>query len=305
MGEESKKEEAAGAPGADGSAVDRSPADGSPADGSPVEGSAIDESATTRADEPSRGMPDWLRFPLVLGIVGALSAAALAGVFALTKKRMEESKVHKTDCAFKSIVGGRYAAYDERKVDSQGAYYVIKDDAGEITAYAAQVACPGSYNTGDPIQIVVVLEPGLERILGARVVKSAETPGLGERIKEKPSAISIVGWIAGREAKKRVVLKGGGALLGRLVKKDDGSVELIGAGGKPLPLAKGEYVEITEAPFPPEFIDQFTLCPVADAKLSADGGSIDAITGATISSRAVTRGVGEAAKLLRKALKGP
>ena len=302
MGEESKKEEALGAPalGTDGSAVGRSPTDGSP-----IDGSAIDESATTRADERARGMPDWLRFPLVLGIVGAVSAAALAGVFALTRKRMAESEGRKVEGAFGSILGKRYRSAAS-KVDAEGRdYYVLKDSAGETLALAAQVACPGSYNTGDPIQLVAVLEPGLGRILGARVVKSAETPGLGERIREKPSAISIVGWIAGREAKKRVVLKGGGALLGKLVEKDDGSVELIGSDGKPLPLAKGEYLEITEAPFPPEFIDQFTLCPVADARLTADGGSIDAITGATISSRAVTRGVGEAAKLLRKALKLP
>ncbi len=297
MGEESKKEEAlsAPAPGTDGSAVDRPP----------INGSAIDESAKTRADERTPGMPDWLRFPLVLGIVGAVSAAALAGVFALTKKRMEESEGRKVEGAFGSILGKRYGSAAS-KTDAGGReHYVLKDGAKKTIAYAAQVACPGSYNTGDPIQLIVVLEPDLGRILGARVVKSAETPGLGERIKEKPSAISIVGWIAGREAKKRVVFKSGGALLGKLVEKDDGSVELIGADGKPLTLAKREYVEITGPPFPPEFIDQFTLCPVADATLSADGGSIDAITGATISSRAVTRGVGEAAKLLRKALEVP
>jgi len=290
MGVESKKEDAAGA---------------SAAHGSPVDGPTVDESATTRADEPSRGMPDWLRFPLVLGIVGAVSAAALAGVFALTKKRMEESEGRKVEGAFGSILGKRYGSAAS-KTDTEGRdYYVLKDGGGKTLAYATQVACPGSYNTGDPIQLIVVLEPGLVRILGARVVKSAETPGLGERIKEKPSAISIVGWIAGREAKKRVVFKSGGALLGKLVEKDDGSVELIGADGKPLPLAKREYVEITGPPFPPEFIDQFTLCPVVDATLAADGGSIDAITGATISSRAVTKGVGEAAKLLGKALERP
>lgn len=292
MGEEPKREEAAGG-------------DGSTVDGAPIGGSPVDESATTRADEPSPGMPDWLRFPLVLGIVGAVSAASLAGVFALTRKRMEESEGRKVEGAFGSILGKRYSSAAS-EVDAEGHdYYVLKDGAKKTIACAAQVACPGSYNTGDRIQLIVVLEPGLERILGARVVTSAETPGLGERIKERPSAISIVGWIAGREAKKRVVLKGGGGLLGKLVEKDDGSVELIGAGGKPLPLAKGEYIEITEAPFPPEFIDQFTLCPVADATLAADGGSIDAITGATISSRAVTKGVGEAAKLLRKALERP
>jgi Na+-translocating ferredoxin:NAD+ oxidoreductase RnfG subunit len=292
MGEELKKEEAVGAPAPE-------------ADGASVDAAAIDESATTRSDEPSQGMPDWLRFPLVLGIVGAVSAAALAGVFALTKKRMEESEGRKVEGAFGSILGKRYRSAAS-KTDAEGReYYVLKDGDGKTLAYAAQVACPGSYNTGDPIQLIVVLEPGLERMLGARVVKSAETPGLGERIKEKPSAMSIVGWIAGREAKRRVVLKSSGALLGKLVEKDDGSVELIGSDGKPLSLAKGEYLEITEAPFPPEFIDQFTLCPVADATLAADGGSVDAITGATISSRAVTKGVGEAAKLLRKALERP
>lgn len=283
MGEEAKKDEAGDAPAGE------------------IVGSAVDESAKTRAGEPSRGMPDWLRFPLVLGIVGAISAAGLAGVYSLTRKRIEASKVHKIDCAFKSIVGARYAAYDERKVDSHGACYVIKDDAGEIAAYAAEVACPGSYNTGEPIQLIVVLEPELERLLGARVVKSAETPGLGERIREEPSSLSIVGWIAGREARRRLVLNKDGVLLGAVEEKKDGSVAIVGPDGNVRTLARAEYLRVTEAPFPPEFVDQFTNRPVAQAKLKADGGEIDGITGATISSRAVTKGIAKAAKLLRAA----
>ncbi|MHC4506530.1 MAG: hypothetical protein ACYTFI_24810, partial [Planctomycetota bacterium] len=146
MGEEPKKEEAAGAPAPE------------------ADGAGIDESATTRADEASRGMPDWLRFPLVLGIVGAVSAAALAGVFALTKKRMDESEGRKVEGAFGSIIGRSYESAAS-KVDAEGReYYVLKDGAKKTLAYAAQVACPGSYNTGDPIQLIVVLEPGLVRM---------------------------------------------------------------------------------------------------------------------------------------------
>ena len=42
-----------------------------------------------------------------------------------------------------------------------------------------------------------------------------------------------------------------------------------------------------------QFLDQFTGLPVDEIALSRDGGSVDAITGATISSRAVVEAVEE------------
>ncbi len=50
----------------------------------------------------------------------------------------------------------------------------------------------------------------------------------------------------------------------------------------------------------PEFSGQFKNRPVAEARLKKDGGSIDAITAATITSRAVCRAIADAESKLSK-----
>ncbi|MHC5056867.1 MAG: FMN-binding protein [Planctomycetota bacterium] len=259
--------------------------------------------AAESAPPASGGMPDWLRFPLVLAIVGSLSALSLGGLYALTKEKIEESKSAKVVGAFESILGvPKGKAKFEKTRDARGRDYYVLARAEGTKAYAAQVECPGSYNTGDKIELIVVLNADLKRVLGVRVVKSAETPGLGQRVKEPTAARSLVGIVAGRPAKERVVLKEGGALVARVERKETGSVTLVYPDGKRRTFMKDEVAEVTQAPFPPAFLDLLTGVAVEKAKLKSQGGVVDALTGATISSRAVMSGVAEAAKLLREAL---
>ncbi len=285
------------------------------------------------AAQPSGGMPDWVRFPLVLAIVGGLSALLLSGLYALTKDKIEESKSAKVWSALASILRAPKATFEPQKnasgqveryhmkdekgtvlgvvkpvVDAKAKdpkpvlYYILADEAGKVNAYAAQVECPGSYNASDPIELIVVLSEDLTRVLGVRIVKSAETPGLGQRVKEPTSARSLVGFVSGRPAKERVVLKEGGALVGSVVKKPDGSVEVAISGGDPRSFSKEEVAEVTQAPFPPAFLDLLTGVEFKKARLKSQGGVVDALTGATISSRAVMNGVAEAEKHLREAV---
>jgi RnfABCDGE-type electron transport complex G subunit len=295
-------------------------------------GNAGEKAAASESAAPvPGGMPDWLRFPLVLAVVGALSALCLGGLYALTKEKIEESKSAKVWSAFASILRvpkatfepqkdasgevERYAMKDEKGavvsvvrpvIDAKGKdakgkdpkavlYYAFADEAGKPTAYAAQVRCPNSYNAGDPIELIVVLSADLERVMGVRVVKSAETPGLGQRVKEPTAARSLVGIVTSRKDKKRVVLAGGGALVGD-VERDETT------GGERRSFTKDEVADVTEAPFPPAFLDLLSGVAVEKAKLRSAGGGVDALTGATISSRAVMAGVAEGARLLREAL---
>jgi Na+-translocating ferredoxin:NAD+ oxidoreductase RnfG subunit len=251
----------------------------------------------------SSGMPDWLRFPLVLAIVGSLSALSLGGLYALTKEKIEESKSAKVVGAFESILGvPEGKAKFEKTRDARGREYYVLARADGTKAYAAQVKCPNSYNAGDPIELIVVLSADLKRVLGVRVVKSAETPGLGQRVKEPTAARSLMGIVTGRPEKERVVLNEGGALVGRVERKETGSVTLVYPDGKRRTFTKDKVAEVTQAPFPPAFLDLLTGVALEKAKLRSQGGVVDALTGATISSRAVMSGVAEGAKLLREAL---
>jgi len=264
----------------------------------------VEEGSDKVDTKAAGGMPDWLRFPLVLAIVGSISALSLGGLYALTKDKIAESKSAKVVGAFESILGvakGK-AKFEKKACVADHEYYVLKRPDG-TRAYAAQVKCPGSYNAGDPIELIVVLDADLGRVLGVRVVKSAETPGLGQRIKEPPAAKSLLGMVAGRPAKERVVLKSGGALVGTVERDEQmGAVAILLPDGERRPFAKDEVAEVTRAPFPPAFLDLLTGVEVGKAKLRPEGGVVDALTGATISSRAVMAGVAEAVALLKEAL---
>jgi RnfABCDGE-type electron transport complex G subunit len=255
------------------------------------------------AAAPSGGMPDWVRFPLVLAIVSGISAACLGGLYVLTKDKIEESKSAKVVGAFESILGvAKDKAVFEKKTGAGGIeYYELAPPDGSTT-YAAHVKCPGSYNAGDPIELIVVLSDDLARVVGVRVVKSAETPGLGQRVKEPTAARSLAGIVSGRPAKERVVLKKGGALVGTVEKKPDGSLVVAVSNGDTRAFSKDEVAEVTQAPFPPAFLDLLTGVDFKKARLKSRGGAVDALTGATISSRAVMSGVARAEALLRDAL---
>jgi len=266
---------------------------------------ATDDAKTEPGEgAPAAGgrLPDAIRFPLVLGVVGAISALALAFMYALTQKQIESAKQAKLEEAMRSVFGERYEK-TVPKGKGESACLVALDAGGATLGYAATVACPGSYNGGSPITLVVIMDPGLARVLGARVVASEETPGLGEQIKEPPSAQSIFGAAMGRPPRRRLVLAEGGALVGSVEEKD-GSYVFAGADGRERALSRGEVVEVTDAPFPAAFMDQFTGRAPDEAKLADEGGKVDAITGATISSRAVGAGVALAVERLRKALGG-
>jgi len=255
------------------------------------------------AATPSGSMPDWVRFPLVLAIVSGISAACLGGLFVLTKDKIEKSKSAKVVGAFESILGvAKDKAVFEKKTGAGGVeYYELAPPDGS-TAYAAHVKCPGSYNAGDPIELIVVLSDDLARVLGVRVVKSAETPGLGQRVKEPTAARSLVGILANRPVKKRVVLKEGGALVGAVEEKSDGSRVVTLSNGDTRTFSKDEVADETSAPFPPAFLDLLTGVEFKKARLKSQGGAVHVLTGATISSRAVMSGVARAEALLRDAL---
>jgi Na+-translocating ferredoxin:NAD+ oxidoreductase RnfG subunit len=147
-----------------------------------------------------------------------------------------------------------------------------------------------------------VTDAYIETILGVRVVASKETPGFGERIKDRPAPRSLVGALLGRSEKSRVVLEKGGALVGRISEKDDGSVAVVLPDGTTQLVPADEVRELTAAPFPAAFIDQFTGIPAGKAQLAQNGGVVDGLVGATITSRAVTGGVAAAVDFLKKAV---
>ncbi|MDZ7816180.1 MAG: RnfABCDGE type electron transport complex subunit G [Planctomycetota bacterium] len=142
-------------------------------------------------------MSDAIRFPLVLFLITAICGAVLAGLFQVTRGPIAEAQKAKKEKSLKEIFGDEVELGDpltasldlggDKPVEVE--YYKVELDG--MTYYATIGTSDKCYTSSVPIQIMVGAsfsqdgEPVIKRIA---VVKSAETPGLGEEIKaEKKS----------------------------------------------------------------------------------------------------------------------
>ena len=159
--------------------------------------------------------------------------------------------------------GGGDVSFEVLNPDAKPAEQVVRamDSDGAVLGYAAVGAAQG-YSSR--VRIMVGLGPGLEKIVGVKVVAQQETPGLGTRIAEVKSDKTIVGLVTGK---------------GREPKAADPT---------------------------PAFMKQFIGLKVDAVRLrsSGDGGRIQAISGATISSTAAVNATRNAIERIRRAASG-
>jgi Na+-translocating ferredoxin:NAD+ oxidoreductase RnfG subunit len=154
--------------------------------------------------------------------------------------------------------------------------------------------------------VVTVIGPDLKdvKVLGMRVSFSEETPGLGERIKEKPAANSILGLALGRPSLARVKSDAVPVTLVRVLGREGDSVKVeydspgAGVQQRSVPSSQIQFLD-----FVPWFQEQFSGLHEGDLKLKKDGGRVDGITGATISSRASLGAVTEAVRRIKASVK--
>ncbi len=199
-------------------------------------------------------MPDWLKFPLVLMVVALISAASLAGLWALTQESRKSIENKETQAALKIVFPSADSfEVKEQKVDGQRITYRVAKKGQSKIGYVAEGTATGYSST---IKVLVGVDPNFV-IQGIKVLAQKETPGLGDKITEV------------------------------LSKKTWGTVI---TGSSP-----------DETNLRPWFQVQFDG-KKAPVKVDKDGGEIEAVTGATISSRAVCDAVNQAVEHLKKAV---
>ncbi len=216
-------------------------------------------------------MPDWLRFPLTLVVVGVLSGLLLSFLDGQTR---EVIKAHRQEAAQKAVaevLPGMPATEERRAEIPAGAGRTEKITytvgfAGEAERKAGGPvlgwALDGAGKGYGPEDVVVKAGfkagPGGEPVLIAvKVVQQAETPGFGSKVTEAQGDWNVLDWLRGRAS---------------------------------------------SAPPRAKFLEALKGRPAAEAKLRADGGSLDGISGATITSRAVCRAVQDAARKMKEIL---
>jgi len=198
-----------------------------------------------------------IRFSLVLGVISVVTGFGLAAVYQVTRARIEQKERVAFEAALKSMFpdatgfaplsAGKEGAAGE-VWDQKGVAKAVRDSAtlgyvcvGEQQGYSSRirvlVACDTAY-----------------AVKSVQVLFAAETPGLGERIKEVKSELTV--WEAAAQELGLSEKKGGGAVM---------------------PWFQAQFTGKT--------IDKLVVVK-GDTK-----DNIQAITAATVTSRAVTAAV--------------
>ena len=135
------------------------------------------------------------RYGILLGFVALLCTAISAGIFFLTKDKIDTVmaaqqrelllQVIPQDYFNNNLLESAVIPQDKNLVGIQKIYFAKKD--GNVSAYAYETTAPDGYS-GD-IRLLVGLDPKGE-ILGVRVIEHHETPGLGDKIE-----LRISNWI--------------------------------------------------------------------------------------------------------------
>ena len=127
------------------------------------------------------------RYGILLGFVALLCTAISAGIFFLTKDKIDAVmaaqqrelllQVIPQDYFNNNLLESAVIPQDKNLEGIQKIYFAKKD--GNVSAYAYETTAPDGYS-GD-IRLLVGLDPKGE-VLGVRVIEHHETPGLGDKI---------------------------------------------------------------------------------------------------------------------------
>lgn len=190
------------------------------------------------------------RFALILFLVNLVAASILAGVYNLTKAKIEEEERLVKEEALRQVmpesVGDRLEPF---QTNGEIKYWKVFKGAG-YNRPSGYVFIAEKYGYSSVIKTMV----GMKRdgtITGVRILSQSETPGLGARIIEVVSNMTIL------------------KALREIFSKEKGT---------------GPELE-------PYFTEQFKGLNVKRLELSGD--KVQAITGATISSRACVDSIRE------------
>ncbi|MCK9139691.1 electron transport complex subunit RsxG [Haemophilus influenzae] len=137
------------------------------------------------------------RYGILLGFVALLCTAISAGIFFLTKDKIDAVIAAQQRELLLQVIPQYYfnnnllesavIPQDKNLLGIQKIYFAKKD--GNVSAYAYETTAPDGYS-GD-IRLLIGLDPKGE-VLGVRVIEHHETPGLGDKIERR-----ISNWILG------------------------------------------------------------------------------------------------------------
>jgi len=148
-----------------------------------------------------------LHYGLVLLVVSGAAALGLGLLYRVARPQMdknaEKRKNEGLQALFADVPGVTFEACTAEVEDGRGGkkkvtyWKAVKD--GGVVGYVCEGAARGYSST---VRVLVRVDAGRGVVEGIKVTSSAETPGLGERINEVKSSVTLVDKVLGRKCEK-------------------------------------------------------------------------------------------------------
>lgn len=205
-----------------------------------------------------------LQYTLVLGVITMVTSVGVGATYVMTKDRIVQKEAARRMEALLTVMPGMEGAPAEvtpPETAAEDKVYKGQDKGGKLIGYATLGKAQGYSST---LKVMVGLTPDMNKVVGIKVLYQAETPGLGTRIVEIATTKTL--WT------------------------------MFFGGGKAV--AAAEEVGLT-----PWFCDQFKEKTLNQLEVvrQEDPAKITAITGATITTRAVVKAVEDAIAKIKTA----
>lgn len=160
-------------------------------------------------------MKNFVKLTLILAFVAAIASGALALTYATTKPAIVAAEKKEEEAALKTVF---FAGFDKvETVTEQGVKYykIYTDTKSDQPQYYGITGSGIGYNKSSPIELLVgFTNPQLKDLtlpdgspvdkkgfvcVGWKVIKSQETPGLGENAKNTKPTFTWLGKIMGKK----------------------------------------------------------------------------------------------------------
>src|SRR3972149_11231365 len=139
------------------------------------------------------------KYTIILTIVSLLASIGVSSTFMLTKGTIKKKELAvRTEALYMVLPGLEGLPVEISPTNSANEERVYKglNKAGQVVGYAASGEAQG-YSS--KIKVMVGVDSNLEKILGINILAQNETPGLGTKMTEVESTITLWSLIYGRE----------------------------------------------------------------------------------------------------------
>lgn len=233
------------------------------------------------------------QYTVILTVVSLLASIGVSSTFLLTKNTIQKKELAaRTDALYMVLPGLENLPVEitPPNVSEQNRVFKGLNRAGQIIGYAA---CGEAQGYSSKIKVMVGIDSNFEKILGINILAQSETPGLGTKMAEVESVSTLWSVIYGRELKT--------------INWDSDESWQLPPFREPARIKKFGLSKKSKGKSQPWFQEQFkrkTYNQLVVSKIK-DAEKITAITGATISTKAVINAVQNAINKIKGIAQSP